>query len=350
MINKESIMVNFQKQKSGVVIGKFMPLHLGHKNLILFAAQFVETLYVLVDNLKPEYETFSLSDRVMIIQNEFKDFPNIIVKPIPIVTFQDPSEDENFWNFWRDIIKDNTSSDLELIVGSEAYVQKLGEVLNINYLIYDLERINLNISATKIRNMLSNNNISIKDKNEFFKKYLPKSTIEYFQLNICILGTECVGKTTIVKHLSNKNSIGSIFEYAKTYIDYLNRPIQEDDFKYFVLGHLNKMKINLNDNFFNLIDNSIFVSMAYYNFMFNKELDIPNNIIEFEKSKIKKYVLLNIVEYYEKDTHRLSLSFEERLKVQNLIKMYLNKYNVSYSVVNGSLEERTHIIESLFRS
>ncbi len=343
-------MVNFKKQKSGVVIGKFMPLHLGHKNLILFAAQFVDTLYVLVDNLKPEFETFPLKDRVMIIQNEFKNFPNIIVKPIPVITFQDPSENENFWDFWRDIIKDNTSSDLELIVGSEQYVQKLGEVLNIDYLIYDLERINLNISATKIRNMLNNNNISIKDKNEFFQKYLPKSTIEYLQLNICILGTECVGKTTIIEYLKNKYSVGAIFEYAKTYIDSINRPIQEEDFKYFILGHLNKMKINLNSHFLNLIDNSIFTSMAYYHFIFNKELEVPNNIIEFEKYKIKHYIFLNIVDHYEEDSHRLGLTFEERLNVQNLIKMYLNKYNVSYSIVEGSLEERTNIVESLIHS
>jgi len=110
------------------------------------------------------------------------------------------------------------------------------------------------------------------------------------------------------------------------------------------------LTINNFDNFFNLIDNSIFVSMAYYNFMFNKELDIPNYTIDFEKSKIKHYVLLNIIEHYEEDNHRLNLSYEERLKVQNLIKMYLNKYHVSYSVVNGSLEEKIHIIESLFHS
>lgn len=343
-------MLNFNNKKSGVVIGKFMPLHLGHKNLILFAAQFLETLYVLVDNLKPEIETISLEDRVMIIKNEFKHYSNIVVKPIPVLTFQDPSEDENFWEFWRDIIKNNTSNDLDLIVGSEKYVEKLGNVLNIEHLIYDIERTQLNISATKIRNMLNNNTISIKEKNDFFKRYLPKSTLEYLQINICVLGTECVGKTTIVETLRNKYLVGSVFEYAKIYINHFNRPIIEEDFKYFILGHINNLKIDLCNNFFNLIDNSIFVTMAYYNFMFNKELEIPEDIINFEKSKIKHYIILNIIEHYEEDTHRLGLSFDERLKVQNLIKMYLNKYNVPYHIIDGNLEERTNIVESFIHS
>lgn len=57
--------------KSGVVIGKFMPLHTGHIHMIESAKNFIDDLTVLVDNLPNGLDTMTLEDRTAIVKKHF---------------------------------------------------------------------------------------------------------------------------------------------------------------------------------------------------------------------------------------------------------------------------------------
>ena len=137
-------------KKTGVIIGKFMPLHKGHEFIINFALNLVDELTILVDNLPADIETVSLKDRVDIMQ---KTFPNSRVVGMDVVTYQDPSEVPHFWEFWREVMLRNIGYTPDYVIGSMDYVKRLSEEIGCDYVIVDQPRSNYPISATMIRDL-----------------------------------------------------------------------------------------------------------------------------------------------------------------------------------------------------
>lgn len=323
--------------KNTVLIGKFMPAHKGHINMIKYAASLTEKLTILVDNIPKNIEKVNLLQRVEILKKELINEKNIQVKGIDTVTYQEPSDSKNFWNFWKATILRNSNNEIDSIIGSELYIKELAKILNIKYTIYDNKREQFNISATKVRNLASElENINVIEKKENFikkskllKSMIPLETMRLYQKNISINGTESVGKTEFIKSLQKKINCNGIMEAATFEID--ENTIFNKDFFYKVLKmHCANMKANISNDYINLIDNSIFVTAAYYEFFFNEELDI-SNYLKYEKL-INHYFLftLNKKINYKKDEHRLNLSINERLKLEELIKKQFHKYKIKY--------------------
>lgn len=329
-----------------VIIGKFMPAHNGHINMINFASKLTRNLTVLVDNVPSNVEKIPLIDRVNILKKEFDNVSNIKIVPIDIVTYQEPSESDNFWEFWKNTILRNSNNNIDSIIGSEDYVKTLGSLLNIEYLIFDKKREQFNVSATKVRNLIENiENSNIRDLknnkylNELYQ-YIPTSTLQYYQKNISINGTECVGKSEFIKKCQLHYNMGQTLESA-TFLFEEEPKLNKDFFKKVLSLHCANLNTNLNNNYINLIDNSIFVTAAYYEYFFKEELDLLP-YIEFENN-INNYILFTLNETvpYKNDTHRLGLSIEDRKLIQDLIEKYFNKYNINYTKINGvSFEEK----------
>lgn len=91
--------------KSGVVIGKFMPLHKGHVHMLEFAKNTCEHLTILVDHL--DGETISANKRVEVLKKTFPD-SKITVKKVSKKMPQSPDEHPAFWDIWREEIRQNS--------------------------------------------------------------------------------------------------------------------------------------------------------------------------------------------------------------------------------------------------
>lgn len=330
----------------GVMVGKFMPFHNGHKAMIDFGSNMVDTLYVFVDNLPKDKETISLIDRFNILNETYKNNPNIHIVKIQYETYQDPTESEDFWDFWKNVFLNKNHipvSKIDYVIGAEQYIKNLAEVLSCEYIMYDNNREQLGISATMIRTSLNHiNNYLTKDGLRYLNTYLPYETKKFYQNNLAIVGTESVGKTSIINSIKNTILLcGVVYEYAETYIRENNAIAYNDKtFNMFLKGHIANMKANINDNLVNLIDNSIFVTMAYYEYFNKKEISVPEDLINYEKNKISEYLLFMPIKHYEQAEHRLNLNYEERIVIHNLIIKYLNKYEISFLEIDGNKEER----------
>ncbi len=154
---------------TGLVLGKFYPLHLGHVGLIEFAQSQCDELIVLVcasdkedipGSIRLEWlkETFKSTDKVkpVLLDYSENELPNTSVssKKVSLI--------------WSLKIK-SILVKIDIIFSSEAYGEYLAEFLGCRHIMFDPDRTIYNISATEIRA-------------DVYKhwNYLPNSTKSYF--------------------------------------------------------------------------------------------------------------------------------------------------------------------------
>ena len=177
------------KFKSGIIFGKFIPFHKGHMNFIKKALELVDKLYIVIcfeknrdDELiekstLPKY--ISEKDRFNFIFNEFKNEPRI-----EILTLREEGINyyPNGWKEWAErvtlMLKANNvyinSIFTNEIQDKENYLKYFvdrdvfSKELDVHLI--DKERMQVNVSATKIRD----------DYNKF-KKYLTDYELKYLE-------------------------------------------------------------------------------------------------------------------------------------------------------------------------
>ena len=185
--------------KVGVYFGKMIPPHRGHLNAILSAATQVQKLYVVVSDNK--YKTQRICNeagipeipvnlRMQWLKQELQDMPHIKVVKLDE---SDIPEYPNGWSEWTRLLQKAVNEDINVFFcGEYEYVDNLKKYFptaEVN--LYDPERTNYNISATKIReDVIANWEHILCPARPFFAK------------KILIAGSESCGKTTLTKALA----------------------------------------------------------------------------------------------------------------------------------------------------
>lgn len=186
---------------SALVIGKFMPMHKGHKALIDYADSQAEITTVCVLGhpsepipltLRTEWVTKTYSDKFGL---RTRACINIIAVEYDDTKLNSSSESDKQSSIeWAEFLKNIiTENEIDVIIGSEKYVQYMAEYLNLAYLIYDEDRNNVHISATAIKEDIVNN-----------WDYLVPAVKQFYAKHICISGSESTGKTTICSQMENE--------------------------------------------------------------------------------------------------------------------------------------------------
>lgn len=316
--------------QSGVVIGKFMPLHTGHIYLIEFAKNFVYDLTVLVDNLPDGLDTMTLEDRTAIVK---ETFPHVNVKAIDVPTYQDPADSPDFWQFWADCIVRNVGKKPDYIIGSMDYLKPLAEVIGCEFIMIDKARSHVPISATMIRNAVQH--YLNGDQEEFFKikDFIPTVTKDHLTRDVYIVGGESTGKSTLARTLANQLHTIYVKEYAIDYIGEHGRELNEVDLFSIARGQLALQKtLRRESNLFCIHDTDLITSKIWYKKFFEKENPFFDDLISRQNDGF--YILLKptlkwVAEeyrYYEADVDRNW--FHEEFKQQ------LNHYGKKYVEVD----------------
>ena len=177
-----------KRYDNALVFGKFLPMHKGHASLINFALNQAHTVHVVV--LAHDGEHISMVRRMEFIREEYKTTPNVHVYGINYNPKELNSSSESDWESsvaWSDFLSPFIlKHEIDVLIGSEQYINYMGEYLNLNHVIYDEQRTNIHISATQIKDDLIAN-----------WDYLVPSVKRYYAHHICICGSESVGKTTV---------------------------------------------------------------------------------------------------------------------------------------------------------
>ncbi len=208
------------KRTTGMVLGKFMPPHLGHLYLIQFANHYVDDLTVVVGTLKSEPIPGDIRYHWM---QEL--IPHAQVLHLTDENPQDPSEHPDFWQIWQESLRRILRDKPDFVFASESYGKKLAEVLGSTFVSVDTARTIVPVSGTAIREDPLGN-----------WAYVPECVRPYFAKRVCIFGPESTGKSTLAKNLAQALNTVWVPEYARTVIEDNSGKITPKDIPRIALG------------------------------------------------------------------------------------------------------------------
>ena len=184
------------KYRRALVIGKFQPLHKGHMALIEFAKSLADRVDMLVTAHAGEQIPLDL--RRKWAQETYVDDDRVAVYGYlydPMELNESSESDLDSSREWADyLMKIHPGmKDVDVIVGSERYVQYMADYLGISYAVYDQMRERLKVSATMIKS----------DPVRYWD-YLAPAVKRYYVSHVCICGSESTGKSTTCRKLEEQ--------------------------------------------------------------------------------------------------------------------------------------------------
>lgn len=320
-----------KKLGSGLVFGKFMPIHDGHKYLLNFAQRSVQKLTILVCSLKSEPIPGEV--RFQWVKEMFPD-ANVIhhYDEIP----QEPKDDPHFWQIWEDSIRRHCpGEEFDCLFGSEDYGWKMAEKMGIEYIPVNRVRSLVPISGTEIRNN------PMKHWN-----YLPSVVRPYFAKRICVVGPESTGKSTFVQTLADHYKTVFVEEYARGYLDEYQRngarkvgEVLLEDFPHIARGQMaSEDSLARRANRVLFCDTDLITTVYWADYYVK---NCPSWIEqEAEKRKYDLYLLLDIDVPYIDDGQRAMEDIEERKKYHQWWEMELIRRGRPFVKISGKWNER----------
>ncbi len=322
------------KKTTGLVIGKFMPLHKGHESLLKFADNFVDELFVVVDNIDPNIfpEWYISGEKRVAWIQEF--LPSAKVFYIWESTPQQPNEHPDFWNYWKNTLLSIIWLVPDFLVASEEYGFKLSKVLNCEYIPFDIGRNMVSTCATDIRLDLGEN-----------FDYLSSVSKPDFVARICITGPESTWKSTLSKQLAKSFDTISIPEYARDFTELKIDQNPNFEFSLDDMYHIGKGQIALEDSMLRYANKLIFsdtdvlVTTIRSRWLCNGVLDDRLEILAQEK-RYDLYLLMYPDIEWEKDNIRYFPEKEERIRFFEDCKAELEKIWANYIVIKWQWKKR----------
>ncbi len=189
----------------GLVLGKFLPPHLGHAYLVEFAQAYLgesNELTVVVGTLAREPIAGTLRFRWM-----REMFPNANVVHLTDENPQEPHEHPKFWDIWRESLR-RVAPKPDFVFASEKYGERLASELGAVFVPVDVGRSAVAISGTAIREDPMTN-----------WKFIPRCVRPHFVRRVCVVGPESSGKTTLASDLAKHFGTTWVPEYARTFLE-----------------------------------------------------------------------------------------------------------------------------------
>ncbi|HEX3772662.1 MAG TPA: AAA family ATPase [Polyangiaceae bacterium] len=186
-----------------MVLGKFMPPHAGHVYLCEFARRWADELTIVVGTLRSEPIPGVLRFAWM---REL--FPHDRVIHLTDENPQDPSEHPAFWSIWRASLERVLPHRPDVVFASEAYGEKLAEVLGARFVAVDPARSIVPVSGSAVR---------AHPRRHW--EHIPRCVRPYFVRRASIVGPESTGKTTLARRLAARFATVWVPEWARAVLE-----------------------------------------------------------------------------------------------------------------------------------
>lgn len=314
-----------------MVIGKFMPLHIGHCALIRFAAGHCDELIVSM-TYKPE-DVIPGPIRFEWLEEEFINEPSI--KPeLSLDNFDDESLPLSMrMPLWSAFLK-RRFPPIDVVVSSEAYGVLLAKELGAAYISFDPERTQFPVSATMIRSE------PLK-----FWDFIAVPGRPYFVKKVCFFGPESTGKSTMAKHFANLYNTEFVPEVSRELIT--SNDFTMDDI--IRIGEAQTQRVIDRSRTANklLFCDTDLITTEIYSRHYLKQ--IPPILFELEKKvKYDQYFLFDIdVPWVADEIRDLG---RRRAEMFDVFKAELDNRKIKYQLVKGSFAQREDIIKSFVDS
>jgi len=320
--------------KIGMTGGSYNPLHLGHVNNIIQAANQCEKLYVVLSNTNDPNE-IDHKERLMWLKNITRDMDNVEVFEI---FDKNTSKDVYDWDTGVQDVRNYITSPIDAVFAGDDYKGKnIWESMYPESEVIYFPRDEVNISSTQIR------------ENPYkYWEYLPKIVQRHYIKKVCVIGTESCGKSTLVRNLAKY--------FNTTYVEEAGRYVCIDaggvdnmqKYHYFDILFKHKQlerEALENANKVLLIDTDALTTLFYYQLGFEKE---DKTDIDFEKiatsiASLNDYDLYLFLEpdvKWVQDETRSSGDIRIRELNNEKLKELLAINGIKYDIIKGNYQER----------
>jgi NadR type nicotinamide-nucleotide adenylyltransferase len=210
------------RPKRGLVLGKFMPPHLGHCHLVDFARAYVAELTVLVCSIEREPIPGRLRFEWM-----KRLFPDCRVVHVTDEVPQAPEDHPDFWLIWRALLRREAPQGFDIFFSSEPYGERVAAEMGAMHLPVDPERKVVPISGQQIREApMSHWNM------------IAQPARPYFLKRVSIFGPESTGKSRLAERLGVHYGTLHVPEFARTYLDPKNGACEPADIEVIARGQM----------------------------------------------------------------------------------------------------------------
>lgn len=327
------------KYKVGMYGGSFDPLHVGHIHDIIRASSMCEELYVMISWCEGR-ESTSKELRYRWILNSIRHLNNI-----KIILIEDKAVSKEVYNtdyYWEkgaQDIKDLIGKHIDAVFCGSDYIGT-GRFESLycpeSEVIY-FDRAEVPISSTQVRF----------DAMQCWN-YIPQVAKGYYTKKVLVMGGESTGKSTLVQNLALAYNTNFVSEVGRETCDYAGGEeyMIADD----LVENLLKQKINVDEaakysNKLLFVDTDALTTKFYIDFLLDnssEESEKCHNLANAIQSLNNWDIVLFLeptVEFVQDGTRSEEIA-SDRVKYSNQIKQLLDKYNVSYIVVDGDYTDR----------
>lgn len=210
------------RPRTGLVLGKFLPPHLGHQYLLDFARACVPELTVLVCSLRREPIAGDLratwvremcpGARVIHVADENPSYPE---------------DHPDFWDIWTATVLRHFADGPDIVLTSETYGNELAKRLGARHIVVDQSRELVPVSGTAVR-----------ERPLTHWRYLPMCVRPHYVKRVVVYGPESTGKSTLTRNLARHYDTVFVSEYARGYLDHKGAVCEPRDIIPIARGHL----------------------------------------------------------------------------------------------------------------
>lgn len=319
----------------GMYGGSFNPLHLGHVDCIIQAANMCRELYIVL-SVGHNRQEIDARVRYRWLYQLTKHIGNVT-----IIMLEDSAETkeaytEEYWQGDAEKVKAQVGKPIDVVFCGSDYDEN--SFWNKCYPESELFIFKRNeISSTELR----------KAPYKHFD-WLPNVVKPYYVKKVLLMGSESTGKSTLTINLANR--------FNTNYIDEAGRDISErsgtdllmlsEDFTEILLQHkLNEIKAVENSNKVLFIDTDALVTQFYMSFLDDPEIE-KNRALSDAIDALNRYDLILFLEpdvEFVQDGDRSEVIRDDRKKYSDRIKELLRSHGKQFVSVSGSYQERYEI-------
>lgn len=356
-----------KKFKSGFVVGKFLPLHLGHEYVIETALEQCDHVFVLSYTSKFFHGVTAKTRESWLTTRFPKDEYNIT-----ILVLEDgfPADDESeivHREFCSKIILDNIPN-IDAIFGSEDYIEPFADFVedyitadisrlrspNITPVVVDINREKFPVSGTDCRFDISTGYHATVLERMFGNKtpsqmFMNKHVQSTFTPKVIILGGESSGKTTLAKALAKKLKTTWVPEYGRQVFDERGGVLTHEDFD--LIGNkqaqFEKVAASVANKVIVCDTNAITTYFYSIEMTGSATQRTVENMLTCVNPWDQVYLCDPNINFFQDGTRKNSIF---RNKGHEFYRTFLRDRRINYKLVSGSVSERVKFIENDLRS
>lgn len=329
--------------KTGLVVGKFAPLHQGHELVIKTALRQCKTVIVLVYS-NPDFSWMPTKTRADWVRKLFPQARVYIPQNPP------PNEASDFTH--REFVKSWLEQNhfvADAVFGSDEYLEGFATHIGAIPIKVDAARVARPISGTKLRQAVQNKEIAVFEP---FVSGLVYSHLEFWAQpvqKIVFLGAESTGKSTLTARMAQEYNTHFVAEFGREVWEAKNGQLELEDYVFIAKHHLELEDAALleSQNYLFVDTNAIttmFLGYAYE----GRGLPELTELARLAESRYHHVFLCSDDLPFAQDGWRDDAVWRSR--AQGMVRYDLAVREIAYTELFGGLEERVAQVKAILES